>query len=289
MKPHVTRRGFLTASSVAGAALGVAADAPADKPAILGGGKAHPQPFPSWPVFDQTEERAVLDTLRSGKWYRGTGKTVDQFQRAYADLTGARFCLGVANGTSALLTSLSALDVEPGDEVLVPPYTFIATVNAVLQHRALPVFVDTDAQTFQMDARKIEAAISPRTRAMIPVHLGGSACDLDTILPIAARHGIPVLEDACQAYLAEWRGRKVGTFGAAGCFSFQASKNLNCGEGGAVLTNDDEIAENCFSFQNNCRARKTASYKFTYRGTRGANLRLTEFQGALLLAQMKRL
>src|SRR5436190_14360945 len=274
MKPHVTRRGFLTASSVAGAALGVAADAPADKPAILGGGKAHPQPFPSWPVFDQTEERAVLDTLRSGKWYRGTGKMVDQFQRAYADLTGARFCLGVANGTSALLTSLSALDVEPGDEVLVPPYTFIATVNAVLQHRALPVFVDTDAQTFQMDARKIEAAISPRTRAIIPVHLGGSACDLDTILPIAARHGIPVLEDACQAYLAEWRGRKVGTYGKAGCFSFQASKNLNSGEGGAILTDDDDLHERFFTFHNNGTSQKPTRTAFAYDGS-GANFRLT--------------
>ena len=237
---------------MASAALSLEAAPPADTaagmPAILGGAKTHPAPFPSWPVFDQTEERAVLDTLRSGKWYRGTGKTVEAVPAApMRELTGARFCLAMANGTSALLTSLSALGVEPGDEVLVPPYTFIATVNAVLQHRALPVFVDTDAQTFQMDARKIEAAITPRTRAIIPVHLGGSACDLDTILPIAARRGIPVLEDACQAHLAEWRGRKVGTYGKAGCFSFQASKNLNCGEGGAILCNDEDFFERCYS------------------------------------------
>ncbi len=112
-----------------------------------------------------------------------------------------------------------------------PPYTFIATVNAVLRQHALPVFVDTDPETFQMDARKLEAAITPRTRAIIPVHLGGNVCDLDAILPIAARHNVPVLEDACQAHLAEWRGRKVGTFGLAGCFSFQASKNLNSRRG----------------------------------------------------------
>src|SRR6185503_4355 len=232
-----TRRRFMAASSLAPAALNLEAAPADDTPAILGGGKAHPAPFPSWPVSGEPEERALLDTLRSGKWYRGSGQMVDKFQKAYADLTGARFCLGTANGTSALYVSLSALGVEPGDEVLVPPYTFIATVNVVLQHHALPVFVDTDAQTFQMDARKIEAAVTPRTRAIIPVHLGGSACDLDTILPIAARHGIPVLEDACQAHLAEWRGRKVGTYGKAGCFSFQASKNLNCGEGGAILCN----------------------------------------------------
>src|SRR5262245_44434803 len=135
MRPPVTRRRFLGSSTVAPAALSLEAapfaDTLAGVPAIMGGAKAHPTAFPSWPVFDQTEERAILDTLRSGKWYRGTGKMVDQFQRAYAKLTGARFCLAVANGTSALLTSLSALDVEPGDEVLVPPYTFIATVNAV--------------------------------------------------------------------------------------------------------------------------------------------------------------
>ncbi len=292
MRTSVTRRHFVSASALASAALSLEAAPPADTaagmPAILGGAKTHPEPFPSWPVFDQTEERAVLDTLRSGKWYRGTGQTVEQFQRAYAELTGARFCLAVANGTSALLTSLSALDVEPGDEVLVPPYTFIATVNAVLQHRALPVFVDTDAQTFQMDARKIEAAISPRTRAIIPVHLGGSACDLDTILPIAARRGIPVLEDACQAHLAEWRGRKVGTYGKAGCFSFQASKNLNSGEGGAILCNDEDFFERCYTFHNNGTGLQRRIPNFSYNST-GANLRMPEFQAALLIAQMTRI
>jgi dTDP-4-amino-4,6-dideoxygalactose transaminase len=296
MRPSVTRRRFLGASTLAPAALSLEAaplaDTPADPsagtPAILGGAKAHPSPFPSWPVFDQTEERAMLDTLRSGKWYRGTGKMVDQFQKAYAELTGARFCLGTANGTSALLTSLSALGVEPGDEVLVPPYTFIATVNVVLQHRALPVFVDTDAQTFQMDARKIEAAITARTRAIIPVHLGGSACDLDAILPIGTRRGIPVLEDACQAHLAEWRGRKVGTYGKAGCFSFQASKNLNCGEGGAILCNDEDLFERCYSFHNNGTGLQRRIPNFSYNSS-GANLRMPEFQAALLTAQMARI
>ena len=121
-------------------------------------------------------------------------------------------------------------------------------------HLRQPVFIDTDPETFQMDARKLEAAITPRTRAIVPVHLGGNSCDLDAILKIAARHNVPVLEDACQAHLAEWRGRKVGTYGQAGCFSFQASKNLNSGEGGAILTNDDRLALECRSFQNNGRA-----------------------------------
>ena len=276
------------ASALASAALGIEAAPPPATPAILGGVKTHPAPFPSWPVFDQTEERAILDTLRSGNWYRGTGKMVDQFQQACAHLTGARYCLAVANGTSALLASLSALDVEPGDEVLVPPYTFVATVNVVLQHRALPVFVDTDAATFQIDARKIEAAITPRTRAIVPVHLGGSACDLDAILPIAERRGIPVLEDACQAHLAEWRGRKVGTHGKAGCFSFQASKNLNCGEGGAILCNDEDLFERCYSFHNNGTGLRRRIPTFSYDSS-GANLRMPEFQAALLTAQMTRI
>src|SRR5512146_2448964 len=158
-----TRRSFLAAAPLAGAAL--AAGAPGDLPAILGGSKAHPAPFPSWPVFDQTEERAILDTLRSGKWYRGNGKSVARFEDAYAQLMGAKTCLAAANGTSALFTSLNAMEIEPGDEVIVPPYTFIATINVVLRQYALPVFVDTDPKTFQVDARKIQAAITEKTRA----------------------------------------------------------------------------------------------------------------------------
>jgi len=281
-----SRRSFLAAAPLAAAAL--AADAPAGRPALLGGAKAHPDPFPAWPVFDQVEERAILDTLRSGKWYRGGGKTVARFEEAYAQLTGAKTCLATANGTSALITSLNAMAIEPGDEVVVPPYTFVATVNAVLRQYAVPVFVDTDPETFQMDARKLEAAVTPRTRAIIPVHLGGNACDLDAILPIAARHSVPVLEDACQAHLAEWRGRKVGTFGLAGCFSFQASKNLNSGEGGAILTNDEDLRERCFAFHNNGSGFRSIGANFIYRTT-GCNLRMPEFQAALLLAQMTRI
>jgi dTDP-4-amino-4,6-dideoxygalactose transaminase len=202
---------------------------------------------------------------------------------------GAGQCLATANGTSALFAALGGLGISPGDEVILPPYTFVATLNVVLLQYALPIFVDTDLETFQIDARQVKAAITDRTTAIVPVHLGGGAADLDTLLAVAGERRIPVVEDACQAHLAEWRGKRVGTLGTAGCFSFQASKNLNCGEGGAVLTNDPELAEKCYAFHNNCRGRGTAGYDFTYLGSRGANLRLTEFQGALLLAQMTRL
>ena len=198
---------------------------------------------------------------------------------AWANTLGAKHCLAVANGTSALITSLAALGVGPGDEVIVPPYTFVATVNAVSMHHALPIFVDTDPETFQIDARKIEAAITEKTRCIIPVHLGGAAADLDAIAAIAAKHKIPVLEDACQAHLAEWRGRKVSTLGDLGCFSFQGSKNLNSGEGGAILTNNDQLIEQCKSFQNNGRGTSTAGFSYV---RNGANLRMTEFQAALL-------
>lgn len=258
------------------------------KPAALGGAPLRTEPFPSWPVTDDLEDKALLKVLHSGKWSRGNGSQVNRFEQEYAQLTGAKHCLAAANGTSALQIALNAIDVQAGDEVVVPPYTFVATINAVLSLNALPVFVDTDPRTFQVDATKIEAAITDRTVAVIPVHLGGNSADLDTITAIGAKRKISIIEDACQAHLAEWKGRKVGTYGTLGCFSFQASKNLNCGEGGALLTNDSEIFERSFAFHNNSRRRSTPGADFTYRG-RGLNLRLTEFQAALLLSQMTRL
>jgi dTDP-4-amino-4,6-dideoxygalactose transaminase len=287
MAHTISRRGFMTAA--AGAAVATRASvfaAGAEEPALLGGPPVRTTPFPSWPVVDGREEKALSDVLHSGKWFRLDGQTVDRFEEAYARLTGARHCIATANGTSALYASLAGLDVAPGDEVILPPYTFIATLNVVFLQYALPVFVDSDPETFQMDARKLDAAVTDRTAVIMPVHLGGNACDLDAILEVGRRRKIPVLEDACQAHLGEWRGRKLGTLGAAGCFSFQASKNLNSGEGGAILTSDDALYDRCWAFHDNCRARRGRPAPPL--GGRGANLRLTEFQAALLLAQMTR-
>ena len=297
---RVTRRGFIGAVVAAGTlgggrstqAAGPRArqSAPpsggSSTPALLGGTPVRRTPFPSWPVADSREEDALVRVIRSGRWNRGDN--VSAFESAYASLTGAKHCLATANGTSALITSLGALGIGPGDEVIVPPYTFIATINAVLLMRALPVFVDTDRETFQIDARKVEQAINGSTKLILPVHLGGSAADLDTILEVGRRRGVTVVEDACQAHLAEWRGRKVGTYGRTGCFSFQASKNLNSGEGGAILTDDEALIETCYRFHNNSRGRRNTGDDFSYRNI-GANLRLTEFQAALLTAQMTRL
>ncbi|QEH37692.1 L-glutamine:scyllo-inosose aminotransferase [Aquisphaera giovannonii] len=291
MKNPLDRRRFLASAAAGAGAAVVTSTARGEEaaPALLGGPPVRREPFPSWPRSGRLEEEGLLGVLRSGKWFRGGGDRVDHFETSFAAMTGAAHCVAVANGTSALVTSLAALGIGPGDEVIVPVYTFIATVNAVLLHYAMPVFVDTDPETFQIDARKVEAAITDRTAAIMPVHLGGNVADMDAILEIGRRRKIPVVEDACQAHLAEWRGKKVGTMGAAGCFSFQVSKNLSSGEGGAILTGDADLAGRCYAFQNNNRGRAAEGYTFSYQGGRGANLRLTEFQGSLLLAQMTRL
>lgn len=288
MFPALTRRIFLGAAAAATAVRGRGASKVDDKPALLGGTPVRSEPFPSWPLIADNDERAWMDVLRTKNWYRRSGHYVEDFEKAWAERMGAKHCLATANGTSALLIAMNALEVGPKDEVIVPPYTFIATVNAVLLQHALPVFVDSDRETLQIDARKIEAAITPRTRCIMPVHLGGASADMDAIMALARKHKIPVVEDACQSHLAEWRGRKVSSIGDLGCFSFQASKNLNSGEGGALITNNDDLLARAEAFHNNGRGLGKAAGGFDYR-TNGANLRMTEFQGALLLSQMERL
>ena len=292
MNESMNRRRFVAATAAAGVGLaigGTTAAAEADKPALLGGKPIRSGPFPKWPIANAREEKALLATLRSGKWYRGGAQQVDKFEAAYARLMGAKHCVATSSGTTALVASLGVLGVGPGDEVIVTPYTFIASVTSIMMHFALPVFVNVDPETFLIDPKKIEAAITDRTAAIMPVHIGGSASDMDGILAVAKKHNLPVVEDACQAHLAQWRGRGVGSWGATGCFSFQVTKNLRSGEGGAVLTGDDGLAEKLYAFHNNCRARKVDSLHFAYAPTRAANFRMTEFQGALLNAQMTRL
>jgi perosamine synthetase len=295
MGDNLTRRHFLgaTLAGATGLGLGVPArlspaaqSAGTEKLALLGGIPVRTQPFPSWPKIADHDEKTWMEVLRKGLWCRLDGSYAKRFEEAWANTLGAKYCVATASGTTALITSLHALGIGPGDEVLVPPYTFVATVNVVLLVHALPVFVDTDPETFQMDADKIEAAITERTRCILPVHLGGLPADMDKILAIARKQKLPVLEDACQAHLAEWRGRKVSTLGELGCFSFQASKNLNSGEGGAIVSNDEELIRVCESFHNTGRGAATAGFSYV---RNGSNHRMTEFQAALLLAQLERL
>lgn len=283
---NITRRAAIASAAIPVISLATSSSA---TPAILGGEPVRKQKFPEWPVFGRTEQSALESVLASGHWGRGNGAQVERFEAAYAKLTGAQYCVATANGTSALIAALNALDVGPGDSVILPSYTFVATLNVILLQHALPEFVDTDRETFQIDARKLESRLTPSTRVAVPVHLGGAAADLDSILDITSKRGIKVIEDACQAHLGEWRSRKLGTIADCGCFSFQASKNLNSGEGGALVTNDESLFDRAFAFHGNGRARRGASHSLAGYASNGANLRLTEFQGALLLAQMARL
>ena len=258
-------------------------------PAILGGGPVRTKKWPGWPIWDKdTDEKGVVDDLRSGIWSRA--ELVKTFEKEWAGVIGTKRCLTVVNGTNALITSLLQLNIGGGDEVIVPPYTFIATVAAVLATGAMPVFVDTDPETFQIDPAKIEAKITSRTKAILPVHILGLPADMETILRIANKHSLVVVEDACQAHMAEINHKRVGSFGHAGCFSFQNSKNLAIGEGGAITSDDDGFMDRCYSYHNYGNP-YGAVVGDVHAGTliAGNKLRLTEYQAAIGLAQLKRL
>jgi len=262
MKNSLTRRGFIRSAAAGSAALTwlsarqapMALAADAGKPALLGGAPVHAGGWPGWPIWRESWEPAVVDVLRSGRWYRGAGEHVEEFEQAYARLLGAKRCLATASGTTSLLVALHVLGVDAGDEVIVSPFTFIATYNAVLINKALPVFADTDPATLTMDPASIESRITERTRAILPVHIYGMPCDMDAINAIARKHKLVVIEDACQAWLAEYKGRKCGVLGDLGCFSFQNSKHLPSGEGGAVTGDSDDLLDRCQAFHNCGRA-----------------------------------
>lgn len=295
MKKHLTRRDFIRNAAAGSAALTWLGTGQAPrilaaetaKPVLLGGAPVHQGGWPPWPTWRQEWEPAVLKVLRSGRWFRGSGETVSEFEAAYARLLGAKRCLATASGTTALLVALHVMDVDAGDEVIVSPYTFIATYNVVLIQKALPVFADTDPNTLNMDPASIESRITERTRAILPVHIFGLPCDMDRINAIAKKHNLAVIEDACQAWLAEYKGRKCGTLGDLGCFSFQESKHLPSGEGGAVVGNSDELLDRCQAFHN-C-GRSYGSFKGRGYFTRGSNYRMQHFQAAILLQQLDKL
>lgn len=301
---NTSRRQFLATSSLAGAGLSagvtrlapalataaaptVVSAATAGKAAVLGGTPVHSGGWQQWPVWRAEWEPKILEVYRSRKWYRPAGPHVTNFENGYAKLIGAKRCLATASGTTALIVSLHVLDVDAGDEVIVSPFTFIASYNAILTHKALPVFADTDPATLTINPAAIAGQITDRTRAIMPVHIYGLPCDMDAINAVVRPRGLKVVEDACQAWLAEYKGRKCGTLGDLGCFSFQESKHLPSGEGGAITGNSDDLIDRCNAYHNCGRA--SGGFQGNGCFTRGGNFRMTQFQGALLVQQFDKI
>ncbi len=253
--------------------------------ALFGGApvRSADRQWPAWPIYDDTERAALINVLESGKWFYG--ERVAQFEREYAEFQGALHCVTCNSGTAAAEVVLQALGIGPGDEVIVPPYTFVATASSVIRVGAKPVFADVD-DTWCLDPEKVAEAITPKTKAIMPVHFGGRICDMDRLNDVAAGHGVPIIEDACHAWGGRWEGKGAGTLGLCGLFSFQLSKNITAGEGGAIVTDNAELADLCRSITNCGRAVGAPWYHHVNVGT---NARLTEFQGALLSCQIKRL
>lgn len=254
--------------------------------ALLGGKPAKASPFPAWPVYDQRERQALAEVLESRIWWRTPGTQTLAFEREFATYHQARHGIAVTNGTAALEIALTALGVGPGDEVIVPDFTFVATASAVLFAGALPVLVDVRPDTYCLDPDLAEAAITERTKAIIAVHMGGHPADLDRLLEVARRHNVRLLEDSAHAHGSEWRGQKIGALGDIGTFSFQQSKLMTAGEGGIIVTNDDDLERIARSIHDCGRMPGEWFYAhFIY----GSNYRLGEWQGAILRQQLARL
>ncbi len=290
------RRTFVKAAGAAAGACAMqlpfnvrAGNSAAGVPALLGGKKAHAGGWPRWPRWiPEKDEAGLLKVMRSGVWSRRG--VVTEFEKRWAEAMGAKRCLAMVNGTNALITALAQLDVGAGDEVILPPYTFIATPQSILMNGAIPIFCDIDPATYQLDPKKIEARITPKTRAILPVHILGLPADMTAIMAIAKKHNLLVVEDACQAWLAEIGGKKCGTFGNAGCYSFQNSKNMAVGEGGAIVSDDEEFMDRCYSYHNYGNAYGTAVGSVGSGSIMlGTKLRFTEYQAAMGLAQLERL
>lgn len=254
--------------------------------AIDGGEKAVKTTFP-WPIYDEQDVQAVANIVRSGQWGNpDCAGAVADFERQFADYCGSKYAISCVNGSVSLRLALIASGVRPGDEVIVPPYTFIATASVVLEVNCVPVFVDIDPDTYNLDPKAIEAAITERTKVIIPVHFAGLPCDMDAILNISRRYNLRVIEDAAHAHGAEYKGQKLGSLGDAGSFSFQSSKNLTSGEGGIVVTNDDALYQTMNSLRNVGRLPEGQWYDHF---NPGCNYRITQLQAVLLSEQLKRL
>jgi dTDP-4-amino-4,6-dideoxygalactose transaminase len=247
--------------------------------AVNGGSAVHTTGWPSWPPQDPGYLERLTQVIDSGVW--GVGGAMNAaLGEEFKKVCGAEYCVPNVNGTVSLELALRALDVGWGDEVIIPPYTFIATATAVIACNAIPVFADIRPDTLCLDPEAVEAAITPRTKAVIAVHIGGMPADMDALQSVCDKHGLKLIEDCAQAHGAVYRGKRVGSIGDAGAFSFQSSKNITAGEGGITTTNDQATYGKAWSYMNVGRVPEGGWYDHR---VMGMNYRMTEFQAALIL------
>jgi perosamine synthetase len=290
---NLNRRKFITALSAGSLGAVVSGSIPASaailkqehgKLAILGGKAIREKGRigPAWPYVDEKVVDSVVKTTKSGIWSRIQSRNgnVPVFEKEFANLIGAAYSVGTGSGTQALSTCVEALGIGPGDEVITSPYTDMGTISAILTSRALPVMVDLDPESYQLDPDEIEKRITKNTKAIMPVHIMGLPANMERIMAIAKKHNLKVIEDSCQAPFARYQGKAIGLIGDLGCFSFQASKAIACGEGGAVVGNDEALMEQCFTVHNRGASRKGSNE------TIGPKYRMNELEAAILLGQL---
>ena len=290
-KKQLTRRQFLATASVGAIGAAASRSVPAygilskraDELAILGGTPVRSnKSWPPWPYWDDEVVDSIVKTTKSRIWCRIQSRsgTVPTFEKKYAELIGVNYCVATGSGTQSLHTCVEALGIGPGDEVITSPYTDPGTIASILSARALPVLADLDRESYQLDPDDVERRVTENTKALMPVHMMGQPCDMERIMAIAKKHNLNVIEDACQAHLAEYQGKVVGTIGDVGCFSFQSSKVLACGEGGAVIGNDEELMDKCYTVHNHGTSRQGRTE------VAGPKYRMNEFEAAVLLGQL---
>ncbi len=289
-KANLTRRQFVAAATAASMTAAASKAIPArgnvttnaGSLAILGGEPIRKnKAWPDWPYSDESILNSVVKTTRSGIWCRiqSPSGTVPTFEKKFAQLIGAKFCVATGSGTQALHTCVEALGIGPGDEVITSPYTDPGTIASILSARALPVMADLDRESYQLDPDDVAKRITENTRAIMPVHMMGQPCNMQRIVQIAKKHDLKVIEDAAQAHLAEYQGKRLGTIGDVGCFSFQSSKTIACGEGGAITGNDEALMDKCYTVHNHGTSRRGQTEVI------GPKYRMNEFEAAVLLGQ----
>lgn len=252
-------------------------------------------PGPGFEFFGKAEEDEVLDVLRGGWLFRYGDEKDPAFKRKVKNLEemvekdfGTKHALAVSSGTAALITALSALDIGPGDEVIVPGYTFIASISSIIIARAVPVLAEVD-ESLTLDPADVERKITPRTKAIMAVHMLGNPCDLDKLAAIAEKHKIILIEDSAQSFGGKWKGRRLGTIGRIGIYSFNIFKTINAGDGGMVVTDDDDLYFRAFGYHDQGHFPSRSSAEIGNRSIIGQNYRMNELTGAVLIAQFRKL